>query len=103
MGDVTYSIRISTMGPTMMTNLISTVILVAVILIVAIISGVVALHLHDKRRKERVEAKRQMPAQYIVFCPTCALPTKYIEKHKRYYCKAEKKYLPKGIPPPPGK
>jgi hypothetical protein len=36
----------------------------------------------------------------MVFCPTCALPAKYIEKYKRYYCKNEKKYLPKNIAPP---
>lgn len=99
-GSVKYSMRISVMGPTMMNSMMTNIMWIAVIVIVAVVVGFVAYMIYDRKRERETKKKEPQPPTQIVFCPTCVLPTTWVPKYQRYYCKGEKKYLPRGIPPP---
>ena len=99
-GNATYTIHVSRFSPTSMVRSMLYIAFAAAAVIATVVICVIAYAIYDGRKRRRGEAKKPVPPQYIVFCPTCALPAKYIEKYKRYYCKNEKKYLPKNIAPP---
>jgi hypothetical protein len=99
-GSVKYSMRISAMGPTMMNSMMINAMWIAAIVIVALVVVFVAYMIYDRKRERETKRKEPQPPTQILFCPTCAMPTIWVPKYQRYYCKGEKKYLPKGIPPP---
>jgi hypothetical protein len=98
-GNATYTIHISRFSSTSMVRSMFYIMFAAIAVIATVVLCAIAYAIYDGRKRRREDVKKPAPPQYIVFCPTCALPAKYIEKYKRYYCKNEKKYLPKNITP----
>jgi len=100
-GSVRYTINISVTSPAMFNTMIRLLLIGGVIAMIVILIIVGIIMIREKRHARTAKGEVKTPPKVIIFCPTCALPATWIPKYQRYYCKAEKKYLPKGIPPPP--